>query len=211
MSGTIDVAATGVLLGLSIAAPVGPIGVLCIRRTLLAGRLVGFISGLGAATADATYAALGGFGLVVLSRLLVQQAILLHLIGGAFLAYLGVRTIRAQPAVRSTAVADRADLVGAYASTVGLTLSNPATILSFAAMFAGVAPAGRAGTAETVLLVGGVFVGSALWWLVLSTSVGACRSRLDQGALSWINRGSGLVLLGFSAIILLGVIGLARR
>lgn len=126
----------GLLIGFSIAAPVGPIGLLCIRRTVADGRMVGFVSGLGAATADAFYGAVAGFGLTVVSGALVHGQTPLRLVGGAFLCYLGVRTFLARPA-QTAAVAGRRGLLGAYASTLALTLTNPSTILSFVAIFAG--------------------------------------------------------------------------
>jgi threonine/homoserine/homoserine lactone efflux protein len=129
----------GLGLGFAIAAPVGPIGVLCIRRTLADGRLVGFVTGLGAATADATYGAVAAFGVSAVTSLLVGLRLWIHLLGALFLAWLGVRTLLARPAVKAatpTAPA-RAGLLTAWASTVMLTLTNPATIISFAAVFAG--------------------------------------------------------------------------
>src|ERR1700730_5816426 len=117
-------AARGFLLGLSIAAVLGPIGLLCVRRTLAGGFAVGFVSGLGAATADAGYAAIAGFGGSALAAVLVDQRIWLRLVGGTFLVYLGVRTMRALPAQRSADVG-ATRLIGAYTSTLALTLSNP--------------------------------------------------------------------------------------
>jgi threonine/homoserine/homoserine lactone efflux protein len=125
-------------LGFAIAAPVGPIGVLVIRRSLAEGRASGLASGLGAATADAAYGALAGFGLTVVTAFLVEGQGWLRLVGGAFLCYLGVRTLLARPAEEATDVREKGGgLVGAYASTFLLTLTNPTTILSFAAVFAG--------------------------------------------------------------------------
>jgi threonine/homoserine/homoserine lactone efflux protein len=126
----------GLLIGFSIAAPVGPIGVLCIRRTLTEGRLTGLLSGLGAATADACYGCIAGFGLTVISSLLIRQQFWLSLIGGLFLCYLGGKTFLAKPA-ETTSEPASTSFVGAYASTLFLTLTNPATILSFVAIFAG--------------------------------------------------------------------------
>jgi threonine/homoserine/homoserine lactone efflux protein len=196
----------GLLIGFSIAAPVGPIGVLCIRRTLADGRATGLAVGLGAATADAVYGAIAGFGLTAISSLLVRQQGILRLVGGLFLCYLGVRTFLASPA-RDAARAGGAGpgLLGAFTSTFGLTLANPATILSFVAVFAGLGIAGAGSWREATVLVAGVFLGSAFWWLLLSGVVGALRSRLDLRALRWINRLSGLVLLGF------GIAALAWR
>ncbi len=126
----------GLLIGFSIAAPVGPIGVLCIRRTLASGRTIGLLSGLGAATADALYGSLAAFGLTAISGFLVRQQGLLRLLGGAFLCYLGLRAILTRPA-NAASLNSPASHVNAYSSTFFLTLTNPLTILSFAAIFAG--------------------------------------------------------------------------
>jgi threonine/homoserine/homoserine lactone efflux protein len=199
----------GAALGFSIAAPVGPIGVLCIRRTLADGRLVGFVSGLGAATADGFYGAVAAFGLTAVSGLLIGQRLWIQLVGGLFLAYLGVRTLLRAPAEKPASAANRRGLAGAYASTLGLTLTNPATILSFVAVFAGLGLAGaRAGGGETAVLVLGVFCGSALWWLVLSSGVGLLRARIGSQALRWVHRVSGTILLGFGVVALVSLVSL---
>src|SRR6476661_6636317 len=159
--------ARGLLLGFSIAAPVGPIGVLCIRRTLADGRLAGLVSGLGAATADALYGAVAGFGLTFVSTFLVSQQVWLRIVGGLFLLFLGLKTFLIKP---STVSADSGGkgLLRAYASTVALTLTNPLTILSFAVVFAGLGlGSGSSDYLSAGLLVLGVFCGSALWWLLL--------------------------------------------
>lgn len=188
----------GMALGFSIAAPVGPIGVLCIRRTLAFGRVTGLVTGLGAATADGFYGAVAAFGLTVISSLLTEQRMWIHLIGAAFLAYLGVRTLLARPA-EAPAVTKTTGLAGAYASTVALTLANPATIISFAAIFAGAGVVGaRASPLTAGLTVAGVVCGSALWWLVLSTGVSILRRRFSLAAMRWVNALSGCVLLGFA-------------
>ena len=192
----------GLVIGFSIAAPVGPIGVLCIRRTLADGRATGLAVGLGAAAADAVYGAVAGFGLTAVSSLLVSQQGLLRLVGGLFLCYLGVGTFLARPAAEAARVGG-AGLLGAFTSTFGLTLANPATILSFVAVFAGFGIAAANGWRDATILVAGVFLGSALWWLLLSGTVGALRSRLTPEALRWVNRLSGLVLLGFGVAALL--------
>lgn len=198
--------ARGLLIGLSIAAPVGPIGVLCIRRTLADGRLVGLATGLGAATADAIYGVVAGFGVTVVIQLLLAQEVWIRLTGGLFLAYLGVKTFAGTPAERSAVAAGGRTLAGAYTSALALTLTNPLTILSFAAIFAGLgAGAAGGGVAASALLVGGVLVGSTLWWLMLTGAVGLLRSRLTPPRLRWVNRLSGVVLLAFGAVALLSL------
>lgn len=189
----------GIVLGFSIAAPVGPIGVLCIRRTLAAGRGVGFVSGLGAATADTIYGAVAGFGLTAIANTLLAGQTWLRLAGGLFLAYLGVRTFLARPAAGARADAVRG-FAAAYASTFALTLTNPMTILSFAAIFAGLGVTTGASYADAASLVAGVFAGSALWWFILSTAAGAVRTRLTPMALRWVNHGAGVIIAAFGLL-----------
>lgn len=197
----------GLVIGFSNAAPVGPIGVLCIRRTLADGRAAGFVSGLGAATADAFYGCIAGFGLTFISGFLLNQQVWLQLLGGAFLCYLGIKTFLAKPAER-TATAGGKGVVGAYASTLVLTLTNPPTILSFMAIFAGLRLADTGGDYLAAgILVLGVFIGSAMWWLILSGGAGILRSRFDVRALRWVNRISGVVITGFGLVALITVGG----
>ena len=194
----------GLIVGFSIAAPVGPIGVLCIRRTLAQGRAVGLISGLGAATADSLYGAIAGFGLTFISGFLVSQQVWLRIIGGIFLCYLGMTTFLAKPAQSAAEVTGKG-LIGAYASIFFLTVTNPLTILSFAAIFAGLGVASAGSNyLDSGILVLGVFLGSALWWLLLSTGVSILRKKFDDRSLIWINRISGLIIIIFGIIALLG-------
>jgi len=187
----------GFIIGFSIAAPVGPIGVLCIRRTLSDGRLIGLVSGLGAATADAFYGSVAGFGLTLVSAFLIGEQVWIRLVGGAFLCYLGVKTFLSRPASQAAAV-QGGGLLGAYISTLFLTLTNPLTILSFAAIFAGLGLAAGVGNyASAGALIAGVFLGSATWWLLLSGGVSLLRRQFDQRAMRWVNRFSGLIILGF--------------
>ncbi|MFZ2358520.1 MAG: LysE family transporter [Anaerolineae bacterium] len=225
----------GLALGFAIAAPVGPIGVLVIRRTLAEGRLAGLVSGLGAATADGIYGFIAAFGLTFIATLLISQQNWIRLLGGLFLLYLGVKTLRApvaerpagfdvakagfdmpqtatqptasqptgfdtpQTATQPTAAQPAKDrLLGNYGSTFALTLTNPMTILSFAAVFAGLGVGAASGDyVSAAVLVLGVFLGSALWWLALSTVVSLLRSRVSPRGLLWVNRISGLIILGF--------------
>lgn len=196
----------GLVLGFSIAAPVGPIGVLCIHRTLTEGRASGFVSGLGAATADALYGCIAGFGITFISNILVNQQVWLRLVGGLFLCCLGIKTWLSEPAERA-ASAKGSGLAGAYTSTLVLTLTNPITILSFAAVFAGLGTANTSeGYGSAAALVLGVFAGSALWWLLLSSVAGAFRTRVNARALRWVNRISGVVVTGFGLLALLSLV-----
>lgn len=200
--------ARGALIGFSIAAPVGPIGVLCIRRTLAGGRAAGLFSGLGAATADACYGAIAAFGLTAVSSLLVGGKLWLRLFGGIFLCYLGVRTLMAHPADKAAgADGRRGGLIGMYLSTFLLTLTNPTTIFSFIGIFAGlgVAATAHAGYGAAGLLVVGVFSGSALWWLILSSGVALVRTRVGPRVLRWVNVLSGAIITGFGLLALLSL------
>lgn len=196
----------GMIIGLSIAAPIGPMGVLCIRRTLADGRIVGLITGLGTATADACYGAVAAFGLTFVSSFLVHQQFWLRLIGGAFLCYLGATTFLSKPADRP-AVGGGSGLRSAYFTTFALTLTNPLTILTFAAIFTGIGVGEINGAyGSAALLVLGVSLGSALWWLLLSSGMGFARAKLTPARLVWVNRVSGIVIAAFGIVALVSVL-----
>ncbi|MBI5944279.1 MAG: LysE family transporter [Chloroflexi bacterium] len=199
MSDNLLIFLRGFLIGISIAAPVGPIGVLCIRRTLAEGKLKGFLSGLGAASADMVYGAIAAFGLTFITDLLLDNKFWLRIIGGCFLLYLGLKTFFEKPADHA-ATAKQSGYFGAYLSTFFLTITNPMTILSFAAIFAGTMFIGNVNS--PIVLVAGVFAGSAFWWLALSFGVGLIRGRLNQNFMTWINRISGAVILFFGILAL---------
>jgi threonine/homoserine/homoserine lactone efflux protein len=193
----------GIVIGFSIAAPVGPIGVLCIRLTLAGGRRRGLAAGLGAASADAIYGALAGFGLTAVSSLLVNHRGVLGLAGGLFLCYLGIRIVTAGPAEKEARI-NKKSLAGTYASTFFLTLVNPMTILSFAAVFAGLGIAGQNSFLPAALMVAGVFTGSSLWWITLSGAVGLFRESISPRWLKGVNVVSGLTVLFFGVASLAG-------
>lgn len=186
----------GVGIGFSIAAPVGPIGVLCIRRSLIDGPTVGLATGLGAAVADAMYGCIAAFGLTALSRLLVDRKRWLALLGGGFLVWLGLQTLISRPP-SGPVEGGSASLLTAFGTTVALTATNPMTVLSFVAIFAGFGVAQSTDTRSAMRLVTGVFVGSALWWLLLSTAAGFLRKSFNPDWLIVIHRLSGVILLAF--------------
>ena len=206
----------GIFMGFAIAAPVGAIGVLCIRRTLAGGWPLGLATGLGAATADAVYGAVAAFGITAVSAMLLGVRGWLQVVGGAFLVYLGVRTFLEHPRDLGEESSRPSGLLAAWSSTFVLTLGNPMTIMSFAAVFAGLG-VGAAGGVDVIggaaTLVAGVFTGSALWWIFLSVAVGLVRHRLDATAMRRVNRGSGLLIgaFGIAALyagaVVLGVTG----
>lgn len=195
----------GLIIGFSIAAPVGPIGILCIRRTLTNGRTSGFISGLGAATADAIYGCIAGFGLTFISEFLVSQQLWFRLIGGFFLCYLGIRIFLSKPSEWGIS-SKGSGLISNYASTFFLTLANPTTIISFAAIFTGLGTIDGSGNYISAgILVVGVFIGSATWWLILSGGVSMFRSKFSIHGLHWINRISGAFITGFGLFAFLSI------
>jgi len=199
MDALVLAALKGLALGFSIAAPVGPIGLLCIRRTLSGGWRLGLAAGMGAATADMVYGLVAAAGLTAVTEVLVSARQPLQFAGGAALILLGLTVLRAE-APGERVGTDSAGLATTYATTFLLTLGNPATILSFAAVMAGLGA--MSATGETVVLVAGVFVGSALWWFALSTAVSLMRHRLLATALVWINRASGVAIIVFGILAL---------
>ena len=193
----------GILIGFAIAAPVGPIGLLCIQRTLAKGWRIGFLSGLGAASADAVYGMIAGLGLTAVSSFLVNQQSWLGLIGGLFLCYLGIKTLLTKAQTTAATTNEQQGIIGAYLSIFALTLTNPITILSFIAIFAGMGLAAEEmGVKTAVFFILGVFIGSASWWFILSSGASLLRQRLQPIHFQWINRLSGVIILTFGLIAL---------
>lgn len=201
----------GIAIGFAVAAPVGPIGLLCIRRTLWGGRVAGFTAGLGAALADTVFGFIAAFGLTLVWDFLMANAQWFALGGGIFLIYIGIAEWRTRPSDPTlTTPPSAAGLVRGFVSTFFLTLANPLTILSFAAIFAGLGIEGHRVTADGVNpdyaavaeLICGVFLGSAGWWLLLAGGVDVIRHRLNGAMLLWLNRISGTALLAFGLFML---------
>jgi threonine/homoserine/homoserine lactone efflux protein len=187
----------GLLLGFLLAARVGPMWVPCFRRTIAQGPLAGLASGMGIAAADGFYGAVAAFGLTAISGFLLRHAFWIGLVGGLFLVYLGIKTILSRPEL-NPAKEEPVGLLQGFLSTLGLTLANPPTILAFAAIFAGLGLVTSDYGAAT-LVVAGVFLGSASWWLILAAAAGWLRGRIGPGLLRTINIVSGLTILGFAA------------
>ncbi len=189
-----------------IAAPVGPIGALCARRTLTQGRKAGFFSGMGAATADAIYGFIAAFGLTFISDFLADHQSGLRLVGGVILLSLGIKVFQARPVHKTDLPRTARHFAGLYSSTFFLTLTNPLTIFSFAAVFAGFGLAGTRGSlAAAGILILGVFLGSTLWWTFLVGLFSLFRKRLDASRLVWLNRLSGLIIAGSGILALLSL------
>ena len=195
----------GFAIGFSIAAPVGPIGILCIQRTLTGGNFQGLITGLGAATADALYGFIAAFGLTFISNFLVDQSNWFRIIGGLFLCYLGIRAFLRKPQEQKVSVANSSNL-SAYGTTFFLTLTNPMTILFFAGIFAGLGIVSESSDyASAGLMVIGVVIGSGAWWLILSGATGIFRNKISEGKLALVNKFSGLIILAFGVLALISV------
>ena len=196
----------GLAIGFTVAMIVGPIGLLTIRRTLVHGRSYGLASGVGVALADASYGGVAAFGLTAITTVLVGARSGLALVGGVFLVWLAIRTLRAPVPDRAANVAERPGLVAAAASIYGLTMTNPLTILSFGAIFAGFGLAG--GTpAGAAFLTLGVFLGSCAWWVVLTSVVAIVRARVTPGVLVGLYRMSGALLLTFGLRAIAAALG----
>jgi threonine/homoserine/homoserine lactone efflux protein len=193
----------GMLVGIIIALPTGPVGVLCIRRTILHGRLAGLVSGLGAATADAVFGIIAAFGLSFISRLLLDYQGWLRLAGAGILLYIGISAFTARPSPSTRSQRDPENLFADYASAFALTISNPITILAFLAIFAGIGFSGsEASLGRAAIMVLGVWLGSLLWWAGLAGGAGMVRLSFDQDHLVWINRGSGGILVACGVALL---------
>jgi threonine/homoserine/homoserine lactone efflux protein len=202
ISQSLGIVFKGLVLGFSIAAPVGPIGVLCIRRTLARGFSSGLISGLGAASADAFYGTIAAAGLTLVANFLINQRLWLGLLGGGFLLYMGVKTFRTLPPAESNS-SEKSRTGGDYLSTLLLTLSNPMTIFMFVAIFGSFGfQSGALYGYYAFLLVLGVFSGSALWWLILSALVSLLREKVNANLMAWVNRLAGVVIAGFGIYVL---------
>jgi len=196
---SLDLIVRGAIIGFSVAAPIGPISVLIVRRTLAGGAISGLLSALGAATADILYGCIAGFGLVQLASFLVDQQGWLRLVGGAFLIYLGARAFLAEPLpIAQPSDRRRMGLAGDYGSTFFLTLTNPFTIVAFGAIFAGLGLGERAGDYEAAgSLVAGVFLGSMTASVGLTVVTALLRGRFGPRGLRWMNRSSGMIVASF--------------
>jgi threonine/homoserine/homoserine lactone efflux protein len=196
----------GIAVGIIIAVPVGPVGIMCVRRTIFAGRLAGFVSGLGAATADALFGIIAGFGLSVVADWLIGYQHWLRIVGGCYLLYVGGVALLAKPQVRLNSEPDAETLFRDYLSTFALTLTNPITILAFLGIFSAAGLTGEEATlGRAAILVLGVWVGSLLWWLALSFGLGLFFRSFEPHHLVWINRASGSILLLSGAALLAAV------
>jgi len=194
----------GIIIGFIVAVPVGPIGILCINRALSGGPAYGLFSGLGVATADAIAAAIAALGLTVVSGFFLDQEAWLRVVGGFFLCYLGFRTFSIRPQVQSISTREYSP-AGAYSSAFLLTFSNPVTVLSFVAIYAGLGVGNLSGAYfAAALLASGVFFGSAIWWIVLGGGLLAFGKKFAYPGLRWVHRISGVIIVGFGFVAIFG-------
>ena len=201
---------SGIVIGLIVAVPIGPVNLICIRRTLAFGPVNGFVSGLGAAVGDTVFAVVTGFGLTAIAHLIKGYSHYLELVGGAMLIYFGIHTFLAKV---ETSLEDKiaakekgaSTLFRAMASTFALTITNPATLLGFAALFAGLGglAGGHPNFASAAFVVIGVAAGSTLWWLALTAVVGLFHASINDRVMAIINRGSGVAVAGFGLAVLI--------
>ena len=194
----------GALLGLALAAPLGPIGALCINRALSRGFVAGVAGGLGTALADAAYAGFAAFGFVAFAATLALVAKPVAIVGGLFLLWLGVKFLRSDPS-EEAASASTGDLARTITTTFLLTMSNPATILTVVALFAGLGLAGALDRTSAAALVVGVCAGSMAWWIILCAGVTLARRKLPTSFATWVNRGSGVTIAGFGLVAIWSV------
>lgn len=191
-----------VLAGIAIAAPVGPVGVMCVQRTLHEGRIAGLIAGLGAACADAVFGVIAAFGVAAITDWMLTHRSTFELVGGILLLVLAARIFTKRSNGRDRRPEPRTH-VTAFASTFALTITNPITILAFAAVFAslglGLDSLDLTGAAT---LVGGVFLGSALWWIGIAATAGLLRNRINEDNMTWLNRGAGVLIGAFGVYAL---------
>lgn len=192
----------GIVIGFAMAIPIGPIGIICVRKTLTEGRVKGLIIGLGAATADLLYSCIAAFGLTIVSNTLISQKIWIRLVGGALLLFLGIKTFLARPKDPKLDV-NKGGSLRTYFTIVFLTLTNPMTIFAFIAIFAALGLDRGLSYLSASALVIGVFIGSTLWFLILSSGASFFRNKLDLEGLKWVNKIAGILII-LSGIIAIG-------
>ena len=198
----------GAILGFLVAAPVGPIGILCIKKTLQYGRVSGLYSGLGAAVADTFYGVIAAFGLTLLSNFLLSQQFWLRAVGGFFLLYLGIRTFFSTPSEKTTIPSCKTRIQD-FISTFFLTITNPMTIFSYLAIFAGLGLSDTPNKSiDAFWLVLGVFIGSLLWWIILSEGVTLFRKKVNYTMLLWIHRIAGVLITGFGIGVCIPIVNI---
>jgi len=195
---------TGIAIGIVVAAPIGPVNLICIRRALRTSVLSGFTAGAGAAFGDGVFAAIAAFGITAAIDFILANAIWLQIIGGTFLVGVGVHTYRSHPHLSENGSGAGAGVATAAGTTFFLTITNPATMFGFIAIFGGVAELATIDEdyGQAAILVVSVILGSLLWWACVSTFVGLFRRRMNDEILGWINKVSGVLIAGFGLTVM---------
>jgi threonine/homoserine/homoserine lactone efflux protein len=202
----IDFLIKGVIIGLSVSIPLGPIGVMCIQRTLSKGRLSGFVSGMGAASADIIYSIFAGLGITFIIDILTKYSIEFQVIGGAFLLFLGLRLFFKNPIKQFRQPKTKGGLVGDFLSTFFLTITNPLALFLFVGVFATIGFMNTKFEHFTLgYIVAGVALGTTLWWFVLSTLINLFRSKIRLRKLNWINKISGIAIFIFGVVAIVNL------
>ena len=195
----------GIIIGLILAAPVGPIGILCINRSLSRGFRSGFISGLGAASADAVYGAIAAFGLPLITDYLTNSISYIKFLGALLLLYIGMKTLNEIPNNKNQIVSMNRTLAE-YLSTLSLTITNPATIFTFIAIYSSFGFTDSKSLTDSIMLVLGIFMGSSIWWALLSYIASRVRNSVETIHFIWINRISGLLIISFAVVVLIKLV-----
>ena len=196
----------GLIIGFAMAVPIGPLGVLCIRKTLTEGRARGMVIGLGAATADALYSGIAAFGLTIVLDVIEGQAFWVRLVGGVLLLVLGIRTLRAKRTTDPLKIFDSRGVWGIYASSFVIALTNPLTIFAFIAVFATFGLGQERGIVDAILLVIGVFLGSNLWFLILGSVATLFHGKITAGGMRWVSRVAGVLIIVSGIVLFAGAI-----
>lgn len=195
----------GFTLGLAVAAPIGPVGVLCIKKTLSSGLAIGLFAGFGASIAKVIYGIVVGFGLTSVSNFLINYNTYISIIGAIFLTYLGIKIFMTKPVMNCDSV-QKENKISAFTTMFLLTIMNPMTVLSFLAVFSGLGIANTASSySNGLVLISGIFCGSMSWWIFLCSMVNLFRQKINGSILSWINKVSGIIIVTFAAMIILSI------
>ncbi len=198
----IPILTKGLIIGFSIAAVVGPIGVLCLRRSITQGFSIGLATGIGAALADAMYGAVAAFGLTIVSDSLLHYKLVLKIFGSSYLFYLGIRTFTTKPTPIAQTPIQKNGLINSIISTFFLTITSPVTILAFITIFTGFGLQ-KLDFFYAWILVLGVFLGSTMWWILLSSLGSFLGRKLELQTLVWVNRISGIIITLFGIVTLI--------
>jgi threonine/homoserine/homoserine lactone efflux protein len=198
----------GIIIGLLASVPLGPIGVICIQRTINKGQLSGFLSGMGAASADTIFAAIAGFSLTIIISYIEERHIIFQAVGGVIVLFLGIKIFYTNPIRQLRRHKRKKDnLIEDYFSILAVTITNPLAIFLFIALFASLGVVtGNSNPLLSLVTTGGVFIGASVWWYILTSLVNAYRKKFRLRQLWWINKISGAAIFTLGAIAIIGLV-----